>query len=63
MAKDVDLSSKEWRDLIFEGKNQEFGAYQMRKASDARHNKAMIVVVIIMALALILPYLVNTLLP
>ena len=63
MAKDVDLSSKEWRDLIFEGKNQEFGAYQMRKASDARHNKAMIVVVIIMALALILPYLVNTMLP
>ena len=35
----------------------------MRKASDARHNKAMIVVVIIMALALILPYLVNTMLP
>ena len=63
MSKDVDLSSKEWRDLIFEGKNQEFGAYQMRKASDARHNKAMIVVVIIMALALILPYLVNTMLP
>ena len=63
MAKDVDLSSREWRDLIFEGKNKEFGAYEMRKNSDARHNKAMIVVIIIMALAFILPFLVNTMLP
>ena len=63
MAKDVDLSSKEWRDLIFEGKNKEFGAYEMRKNSDARHNKAMILVVIIMALAFALPFLVNTMLP
>ena len=46
MAKDVDLSSKEWRDLIFEGKNKDFGAYKMRQASDGRHNKAFIIVVI-----------------
>ena len=46
MAKDVDLSSKEWRDIVFEGKNKDFGAYEMRKKSDGRHNKAMIIVVI-----------------
>ena len=63
MAKDVDLSSKEWRDIVFEGKNQQFGAYEMRKTSDARHNKAMIVVVIVIAIAFILPLLVNTVLP
>ncbi len=63
MAKDVDLSSKEWRDIIFEGKNKEFGAYELRKESDARHNKAMIVVVIIIAIAFILPLIVNTVLP
>ena len=63
MAKDVDLSSKEWRDLIFDGKNKEFGAYELRKASDARHNKAMIVVVIFIAIAFILPFVVNTVLP
>lgn len=40
MAKDVDLSSKEWRDLIFEGKNKEFGAYKLRQGSESRHNKA-----------------------
>lgn len=46
MAKDVDLSSKEWTDLIFEGKNKEFGAYTLRSQSDRRHNRAMILVLI-----------------
>lgn len=46
MAKDVDLSSQEWRDIIFEGKNKEFGAYKLRQASDGRHNKAFIFVLI-----------------
>ena len=60
MAKDVDLSSKEWRDIVFEGKNKEFGAYQLRKESDARHNKAMIVIVIFIAILFALAFLVNT---
>ncbi len=46
MAKDVDLSSKEWRDLIFEGKNKEFGAYKLRQGSESRHNKAFCYVLI-----------------
>ena len=46
MAKNEDLTSKEWRDLVFEGKNQEFGAYQLRKSSDKRHNLAMLYVLI-----------------
>ena len=60
MAKDVDLSSKEWRDIVFEGKNKEFGAYQLRKESDARHNKAMIVIVSVIAILFALAFLVNT---
>ena len=38
--KNVDLTSQEWRDLVFEGKNHDFGAYQLRKKSDRRHNLA-----------------------
>ena len=53
MAKDVDLSSKEWRDIIFEGKNKDFGAYQLRASSDARHNRSMIVVVLFIAAVLL----------
>ncbi|MBD5370098.1 MAG: energy transducer TonB [Bacteroides sp.] len=40
MAKNVDLTSKEWRDIVFADKNKEFGAYMLRKESDRRHNMA-----------------------
>lgn len=40
MSKNVDLTSKEWRDLIFAGKNKDFGAYVLRQKSDRRHNMA-----------------------
>ncbi len=36
----IDLTSRAWDDMIFEGKNKEFGAYQMRRKSDKRHNLA-----------------------
>ena len=38
----ANLTSKEWRDLIFEGKNKEFGAYDLRKKSEKRHTLAVI---------------------
>lgn len=60
MAKDVDLSSKEWRDIVFEGKNKDFGAYVLRQGSVSRHNRAMIVVVIVIAIVFALAFLVNT---
>lgn len=62
MAKDVDLSSSEWIDLIFEGKNKEFGAYELRKASGKRHNKAMIVILIVLLVVALLGLLANTVL-
>ena len=60
MAKDVDLSSKEWRDIVFEGKNQEYGAYEMRAKSVSRHNRAMIVIVVVIIAVFALAFLVNT---
>ena len=62
MAKDVDLSSKEWIDLVFDGKNQEYGAYELRKASVSRHNKAMLVIVIVLVAVALLGFLANTVL-
>ncbi len=35
MAKDVDLTSREWREIVFEGKNKEFGAYKLRETPAA----------------------------
>ena len=59
MAKDVDLSSKEWCDIIFDHKNKDFGAYVLRKNSIKRHNKAMLVVVIFIVVVFILSLLVT----
>ena len=53
MAKDVDLSSKEWTDVIFEGKNKEFGAYSLRIQSDRRHNRAVLFTLIGLVLVLV----------
>ncbi len=54
MAKDVDLSSKEWRDIVFEGKNKEFGAYTLRADSVRRHTKAIAIVLIVAIVGLVL---------
>ena len=42
MAKSVNLSSREWCDLVFEGKNKDFGAYVIRTESPKRHNQAVL---------------------
>ncbi len=60
MAKDVDLSSKEWRDIVFAGKNKAYGAYELRAESAKRHNRAMVVIILILAIVAILAVLVNT---
>ena len=55
MAKrNVDLTSKEWRDIVFEDKNKEFGAYQLRKQSDKRHNLAVVYTLIGLVVVFIL---------
>ena len=45
IIKNVDLNSDRWCDLVFEGKNQEYGAYYLRKTSSKRHLLALSVVI------------------
>lgn len=53
MTKGVDLTSQEWRDIVFEGKNKQFGAYQLRKKSQKRHIIAILgVIALLIAIAL-----------
>ena len=52
MAK-VDLVSLEWTDLVFEGRNQTYGAYQLRNETSKR-NIWSIIFVILMAVLLYL---------
>ena len=46
MAKDVDLTSREWSDIVFEGRNKAYGAYVLRTESKPRHLKAFIYTII-----------------
>ena len=43
MAK-IDLTSREWCDLVFEGRNKSYGAYDLRMTSSKRHNVAMLII-------------------
>ena len=58
MAK-VDLSSLEWCDLIFSGKNKAYGAYKMREDSPRRHNIAVILVIVIALIGFSIPTLIK----
>ena len=62
-SRNIDLNSKEWRDLVFEGKNKEYGAYYLRKTSSKRHIKAMIIVAVFIAVVFALPKLIETVMP
>lgn len=48
MAK-VDLLSKKWNDLLFEGRNQDYGAYKLRAQTGSRNFKALLSLLIIFA--------------
>lgn len=59
MAKDINLTSSAWTDIIFEGKNKEYGAYRMRQTSAKRHYMAMGVMVVIVIVVIFLPTLID----
>lgn len=40
----IDLISNEWTDLVFEGRNQAYGAYQLRKGTAKRNVWALLIV-------------------
>ncbi|MDR3339048.1 MAG: energy transducer TonB [Candidatus Symbiothrix sp.] len=63
MAKDFDLTSQKWLNLVFEGKNKEYGAYELRVDSSDRHIKSMIIVTIVGLAAIFLPNLIKSVLP
>ena len=49
MAK-IDLYDPKWVDMVFAGKNKEYGAYQLRKGTSGRNIKALLILVIDAAL-------------
>jgi len=60
IVEDIDLSSPQWLDIIFDKKNKKYGAYELRDDSSNRHLKAIIIVAALFLLTLFLPMLVAT---
>ncbi len=63
MVRDIDLNSDAWCDLVFEGKNQNYGAYYLRKTSSRRHIRSMIIVAVAGLALIFLPSLIQSVIP
>ena len=57
MVHDINLTSQEWLNIIFEGKNKDYGAYKLRQDSSKRHLIAFISVAVLTVLAVTVPRL------
>lgn len=53
----IDLTRNGWCDLIFEGRNKEYGAYKLRTQTGKRNFKAIITIAILAALCIIMFYI------
>jgi periplasmic protein TonB len=59
----INLYSPEWCDMVFEGRNKNYGAYPMRQQSSSRHRVALIATIIFFILAFTLPKLIKSIIP
>jgi protein TonB len=59
----LDLYSKNWCDLVFNGKNKEYGAYVLRAETGARNLRALIITFCMVLFAYILPFLIKAVAP
>jgi protein TonB len=63
MSKDIRITGNEWLSLIFAGKNQAYGAYDIRKNTTKRHLLAYLVIVCLAVVLIILPTLMSWIIP
>ncbi|GHV16235.1 cell envelope biogenesis protein TonB [Bacteroidia bacterium] len=59
MGKDIKLNSSEWCDVVFEGKNKQYGAYKLRQSSSKRHIVAFLVILLFAGFVSALPGLIS----
>src|ERR1035437_8224606 len=63
MAQKLNIYAEEWCDLVFEGKNQTYGAFVLRKFRDKRHRIAIIATFTFFILAFSIPTLLSIISP
>ncbi|MCC8409410.1 TonB family protein [Mucilaginibacter sp. UR6-1] len=55
----LDLLKQEWIDVVFAGRNKEYGAYELRKQNSARTGKALLIGIVLFVFVISLPTIVN----
>jgi protein TonB len=63
MAQKLNIYAEEWCDLVFEGKNQTYGAFVLRKFRDKRHRIAIMATFAFFILAFSIPTLLSIIAP
>jgi periplasmic protein TonB len=63
MSKDINLTSSDWTDIVFEGRNKEYGAYAMRQSSAKRHIYALLISTTFVAAIISLPAIIKAVIP
>lgn len=49
-----DIFSKEWCDIVFEGRNKEYGAYKLREQTGARYRRVLVIMLGTLSVMLLL---------
>ena len=62
MAK-MDLTSKSWCEMVFAGRNQSYGAYQLRAELGKRNQIALLVVIALIVVGLLVPLFLKFVIP
>jgi protein TonB len=55
LSKEIKLDSQAWCEMVFEGKNKNYGAYEIRTSSSQRHIRAFMLVLAAAVVALTMP--------
>ena len=63
MNKGINIFSTEWLNLVFEGKNQAYGAFQLRLNSNKRHQTSMLIAFVLFTVAVCSPMLIKSIMP
>ena len=63
MAANNDIFSNEWCELVFEAKNHDYGAFELRRNSSKRHFRALLIASVFFVLFVSAPSLIKQIFP
>ncbi|MEI7595793.1 MAG: TonB family protein [Bacteroidota bacterium] len=63
MQESGNIYSYDWCEIVFEEKNKEYGAYDLRLHSSKRHVKALVIAIVFFTLAILSPIIIKSVMP